>query len=535
VSTLGRFAETLESDLPAALVVFLVALPLCLGIALASGAPLISGIIAGIVGGVVVGSLSGSQLGVSGPAAGLAVIVLLAIQSLGFNAFLVAVMLAGVFQLALGYARAGIIAYYFPSSVITGMLAGIGIIIFLKQLPHAFGYDRDPVGEVSFFQPDGENTFSELLHVLDAISPGPLLIALVSLAILLLWPRLKAYKLTALIPGPLVAVVTGVLLHLLLRDSALALAPDQVVNIPVTGGLASVTELLTFPDFSALTQIAVYKTAAVLAIVASLETLLSVEAADKLDPQKRVTPTDRELKAQGVGNIISGLLGGLPVTQVIVRSSANVQSGAKSKTSTIIHGLLLAISVLAIPTIMNLIPLATLAAILLVVGYKLAKPALFRNMFRRGRGQFGPFIVTVLGIVFTNLLLGICLGLVVAVVVILFQNFRLPFQISSHERGALIRIHLAQQVTFLNKAAMLKTLDAIKKDSSVVIDASNSVFVHPDVMEIIDNFTIGAPMKGIDVVVLGLDRLQQIGAPAVIETHVTPQSRNTRKPSQTRA
>jgi MFS superfamily sulfate permease-like transporter len=526
-----RFSGTLQSDLPASLVVFLVALPLCLGIALASGAPLISGLIAGVVGGIVVGSLSGSPLGVSGPAAGLAVIVLTAIQDLGaFDIFLVAVILAGLIQIFLGFIRAGTVAYYFPSSVISGMLAGIGIIIFLKQIPHAFGYDRDPVGELSFRQPDGETTFSELLLVLDSISPGALIIASVSLAILLLWESgwFKRHKLFRLIPGPLVAVVTGVLLNLLFRSKlGFALTPEQVVSIPQADSLSGLLGFLTFPDFSALTRINVYKTAIVLAIVASLETLLCVEATDKLDPRKRVTPTNRELKAQGVGNVVSGFLGGLPVTQVIVRSSANIQSGGRSKASAVIHGLLLVVSVIALPAIMNLIPLATLAAILLVVGFKLAKPSVFRKMFRQGPDQFVPFMVTVCAIVFTDLLIGISLGMVVAVLVILFENFRLPFEISNipQERGERVYIALAQQVTFLNKASVLKTLDSIPDDSSIEIDASESVFVHPDVVELIDNFVVGAEAKNIDVVVHGLDHRPHVQRPTGMKVAVTPPSR----------
>lgn len=507
----SRFTRTLQADLPASLVVFLVALPLCLGIALASGAPLISGIIAGVVGGIVVGSLSGSQLGVSGPAAGLAVIVLAAIQDLGsFDIFLVAVILAGLIQIGLGFGRAGIIAYYFPSSVIKGMLSGIGIIIVLKQIPHAFGYDKDPIGELSFHQHDGETTFTELGHVLDAVSFGPLIIAVVSLLILIVWESkaVKSRKLLSVVPGPLIAVVTGVILHLLFRSTPdLMLASDQVVSIPEAEGLSGLANFITFPDFSGLTSFAVYQTAVVLAIVASLETLLSVEAADKLDPQKRITPTDRELKAQGVGNIVSGFLGGLPVTQVIVRSSANVQSGGQTKVSTIAHGLLLAVSVIAIPYIMNLIPLATLAAILFAVGYKLAKPAVFVKMFREGLGQFIPFIVTVLGIVFTDLLVGIGIGIHVAVIAVLYESFQLPFQVTelSKDVGERVRITLAQQVTFLNKASILKALDSIPKGSTVEIDGAMSVFVHPDVLEIIDDFELSAKAKKITVLVTNLD------------------------------
>ena len=508
----ASFLANLQADLPASLVVFLVALPLCLGIALASGAPLVSGIIAGIVGGILVGTLSRSALGVSGPAAGLAVIVLTAIQDLGsFEIFLVAVVLAGVIQLVLGFLRAGIIAYYFPSSVITGMLAGIGIIIFLKQIPHAFGYDHDPVGELAFHQPDGETTFAGIAHVMDSVSLGPLVIALVSLTILILWETkaFKSRRILSIVPGPLVAVIVGVLLNLLFRSmEGLALMADQVVSIPIADSLSGMTEFLAFPDFSGLKNVDVYTTAIVLAVVGSLETLLCVEAADKLDPRKRVTPTNRELKAQGIGDMVSGLLGGLPVTQVIVRSSANIQAGAVSKTSAIVHGLLLIVSVIALPAIMNLIPLATLAAILLIVGFKLAKPAVFKRMFGQGMGQFLPFLVTIIGIVFTDLLLGIGIGVHAAIVVILFQNFQLPFQIDNveQERGEKVQITLAQNVTFLNKASVLQTLDSIPAESSVMIDTSKSVFIHPDVVEIIDNYVVGAQAKSIAVEVIGLDQ-----------------------------
>ena len=531
MTKLFRLFENLKSDLPASVVVFFVALPLCLGIALASGAPLISGVIAGVVGGVVVGGLSNSALGVAGPAAGLAVIVLTAIQDLGaFNIFLVSVILAGLIQVALGFAKAGVIAYYFPSSVITGMLAGIGIIIFLKQIPHALGYDNDPEGDFSFYQVDGETTFSELATALDLVSPGPLVIAVVSLIILILWETrwFKSQKLFSLVPGPLVAVTAGVLLSLAFRATPeFALPPAQLVNIPIADSLAS---LVTFPDFSALRLPAVYKTAIVLAVVASLETLLSVEATDKLDPLKRITPTNQELKAQGVGNVISGLLGGLPLTQVIVRSSANIQAGAQSKASAVLHGLLLMVSAIALPAIMNMIPLATLAAILLVVGYKLAKPSLFRRMFNEGPAQFVPFAATVFGIVFTDLLVGVGIGLAIAIIVLLKENFQLPVQVYHlpEERGERVRIVLAQHVSFLNKASVLQSLNTIPNDATVEIDGTNAIYVHADVIEIIDDFVIGAAARNIKVMVKGLDHHQKGHPSGGVDITVTlpPGSRN---------
>ncbi|MEL6122230.1 MAG: SulP family inorganic anion transporter, partial [Bacteroidota bacterium] len=496
-SNTGFFSQ-LKNDLPASVVVFLVALPLCLGIALASGAPLFSGIIAGIVGGTIVALLSGSPLGVSGPAAGLAVIVLTAIQDLGdFQVFLVAVVLAGVFQLILGFLKAGVIGYYFPSSVIKGMLSGIGIIIILKQIPHAFGYDADPEGDFRFVQVDGENTFSELINMVNYISPGALIISVLSLAILLLWDRpfMKNLGFTKIIQGPLVAVVTGVVLHLVFKNiDGLALNENQVVSIPVSESLAGFFNQFTFPNFSHITDPAIWTIGITLAVVASLETLLCVEATDKLDPQKRITPTNRELKAQGVGNIVSGLIGGLPITQVIVRSSANIQSGGKTKASAFIHGLMLLICAMAIPHILNLIPLSSLAAILFIVGFKLAKPSVFREMFKMGTSQSIPFIVTILGIVFTDLLMGIGMGLVVAIFQILWNNYKKPFHFdpdNQSDSGPIV-IHLSEDVSFLNKAGIMRTLSQVPADSHVVIDGHLTKSMHPDIMEIIEDYKLNA-------------------------------------------
>jgi MFS superfamily sulfate permease-like transporter len=408
---MNNFKNNLKHDLPASIIVFLVAVPLCLGIALASGAPLFSGIIAGIVGGIVVGSLSGSPLGVSGPAAGLAVIVLAAIEDLGaFESFLLAVVVAGAIQLLLGFLRAGIIGYYFPSSVIKGMLTGIGLIIILKQIPHAFGYDADPEGSLAFQQPDGHNTFSELYYMLDFISPGALVVTSLSLLILILWeqPFMKRIRLFQLVQGPLVVVALGVLLNMFFQNfPTFTISKEHLVQLPTFSNFTGFIGNFTFPDFSQFGNPQIYTVAITMAVVASLETLLSVEAIDKLDPYKRVTPTNRELKAQGIGNMLSGLIGGLPVTQVIVRSSANIQSGGRTKTSAIAHGILMLSCVVAIPHVLNMIPLASLAAILFLVGYKLAKPKLFIDMYQKGWIQFVPFLVTVLGIMFTDLLYGI--------------------------------------------------------------------------------------------------------------------------------
>jgi len=500
----GMFSN-LKNDLPASLIVFLVAVPLCLGIALASGAPLFSGIIAGIIGGIVVGALSGSQLGVSGPAAGLAVIVLTAISELGgFQIFLLAVVLGGVFQTLLGFAKAGIIGYYFPSSVIKGMLSGIGIIIILKQKPHAFGYDKDPEGDLGFNQIDGQNTFSELTNMLDYVSPGAITITLISMAILILWeqPFMKKIRLFQIVQGPLVVVGLGILLNTVFQAMPdFALNAEQVVAIPVPESISGFFGQFVFPDFTQITNPAVWITGITIAVVASLETLLCLEATDKLDPYKRVTPANQELKAQGVGNIISGLIGGLPITQVIVRSSTNIQSGGRTKMSAIFHGVILLVCAMAIPFVLNMIPLASLAAILFLVGYKLAKPALFKQMWALGKTHFVPFIVTILAIVFTDLLTGIMIGMAVAIFYILYNNYKKPFLFESGKdiKDGAIRLALAEDVTFINKASIQRTLAQIPDGSRVIIDASKSINIDQDVIEIIEEFKTNAEFRDIDL------------------------------------
>lgn len=505
--------KNFNKDFPASIVVLFVALPLCLGIALASGAPLLSGIIAGVIGGIVVGSLSGSSLGVSGPAAGLAVIVLNSITSLGgFEIFLLSVVVAGIIQIILGLVKAGVIGYYFPSSVIKGMLTGIGLVIIFKQIPHAFGYDADFEGEYSFFQPDGHTTFSELYYMLDLITPSALLIAAISMFIILFWDNIlaKKHSLFKLLQGPIVAVVVGIVYQILATKfwPSLVLSKSHLVAVPISGSVSDFLNLFTLPDFTQILNPDVYVVAITIAVVASLETLLSVEATDKLDPHKRVTPTNRELLAQGTGNVISGLIGGLPITQVIVRSSANVQSGGQSKLSAILHGILLFVLVIAIPSVLNLIPLAVLASVLIVVGYKLAKPALFINMYKLGKDQFYPFILTVLVLVFTDLLTGIGVGLLIGIIIILRRNYKnshflhMEDKLASDEHHK-IRITLSEEVTFLNKAAILKELNNIKSDSEVVIDMSKSFSIDYDVLEIIDNFTNIAEEKNINVSLIG--------------------------------
>ena len=493
----GIFSN-LKQDLPASIVVFLVAVPLCLGIALASGAPLFSGIIAGIIGGIVVGALSGSQLGVSGPAAGLAAIVIVAIQDLGgFEIFLVAVVLAGIIQVILGFLKAGIIGYYFPTSVIKGMLSGIGIFIVLKQIQFALGADKV----------EGYNIFGQIPHYFDSITMGAVVITGISLLVLILWeqPFMKKQRVFQIVQGPLVVVALGIILNLLFNNGSLSLEGKHLVSIPVPEDIAGFFGQFKFPDFSQITNPQVYMTAGVVALVASLETLLCLEATDKLDPYKRVAPANQELVAQGVGNVVSGLIGGLPITQVIVRSSTNIQSGGRTKASAIVHGILLLLCVMAIPTILNLIPLASLAAILFLVGYKLAKPALFKKMYQLGWAHFIPFMITILGIVFVDLLVGIGLGMAVAIFFVLYSNYTNPyfFQSEEHKPGEPIHLELSEHVTFLNKAAILQTLNHIPQGSSVVLDATKTMDIDQDVLEIIDDFKESAPSRDITVKVVG--------------------------------
>ncbi len=501
--------KNLKSDLPASIVVFFVAVPLCLGIALASGAPLFAGIISGIVGGIVVGVASGSPLGVSGPAAGLAVIVLTSIATLGgsWTAFLTAVVLAGVFQLILGFAKAGFVAYFFPTSVIKGMLTGIGLLIILKQIPHALGWDKDAMGDDAFFQADGQNTFSEIFRAFDFITPGAVVIGAISLAILILWDKIlsKKNKIFSIINGPLVVVVFGILMFNLYKNGILdfTLNAQQVVAVPVPHSISEFFGQFTFPDFSALTNFEVWKIAIVLAIVASLETLLCVEATDKMDPDKRITPTNRELKAQGLGNVVSGLIGGLPVTQVIVRSTANISFGGKTKLSAILHGVFLLISALTIASVLNMIPLASLAAILLMVGYKLAKPALFKDMYKLGWEQFIPFTATVVAILATDLLKGITVGILFGIFYTLRHSYRNSHHLKETEKTEngqeVHHIELAQEVSFFNKASVMRVLDEIPANSKVIIDCSNSKSIAYDVIELIKNYEINAKTKNITV------------------------------------
>ncbi|WP_418262304.1 SulP family inorganic anion transporter [Flavobacterium faecale] len=517
----------LKSDFAAGLVVFLVALPLCLGIAMASGAPLFSGIIAGIVGGLVVGYLSQSHISVSGPAAGLTAIVLTAITDFGaFDIFLTAVFIAGLIQLGLGFLKAGSISNYFPTNVIEGMLAGIGVIIILKQLPHAFGYDADYEGDQSFVQNNGDNTFSSLFEIFDYLQIGALIVTVVSLVILISWDKVAFLKKFKLVPGALVAVITGVLLNeiFMASGSSLVISKSHLVSLPVPSSFEDFKSIIVTPNFTGFTDPKVWITGVTIAIVASIETLLCIEAADRMDFQKRFTNTNVELKAQGVGNMVSALLGGLPMTSVVVRTSANNNAGAKSKMSTIIHGLMLLLSVLLIPVLLNKIPLATLAAVLIMVGYKLAKPATFVHFWKKGKYQFVPFVATLVAVVATDLLKGVMLGMIISIGFVLRGNLKRAYSFKKDEYvdGDVIHIDLAQEVSFLNKAAIKSTLNNIPENSNVIINASDTVYIAHDILDLIEEFKeIRAKEDNIKVKLKGFKEAYDLENSTDAANHVT--------------
>lgn len=497
----------LSQNFAPGLVVFLVALPLCLGIALASGAPPLSGIIAGIVGGIVIGFISNSNISVSGPAAGLTAIVLTAITDLGaFELFLCAGIIAGMLQLVLGFIRAGSISNYFPNNVIEGMLAGIGIIIILKQIPHALGFDKDYEGNESLFN-EGVN-FGYFNELFSAIHPGAVVITLASVAILLTWDYVPALKRIKMLPGALVAVITGILLNEVFKSSgsALAVGSEHLVTLPVPQTLSEFGDLITLPNFKGFLNPQVWIAGATIAIVASIETLLCIEASDRLDVKRRITDTNLELKAQGIGNLVSSFIGGLPMTSVVVRSSANANAGATSKVSAIIHGVLLLLCVVSIPFILNLIPFATLAAVLILVGYKLAKPATFIHFWHNGKYQFIPFLATVLAVVFTDLLKGVGIGLVISIIYILQGNMKRAYYLSRETLNDTdeFTIRLSEEVSFLNKAAIKKTLKNVKPGSKVTIDAKTTSYIATDVLDMIQDFAnVRAKEENIQVDLIG--------------------------------
>jgi SulP family sulfate permease len=514
------FGATWRHDLPAGVVVFLVALPLCLGVALASGAPLLAGLVTGVVGGLLVSRLSGAQLLVSGPAAGLTAIVLAAITELGsFEVFLVAVVLAGALQVVLGVLRAGIIGYFFPSSVIRGMLAAIGLILILKQLPYALGAGIAPTGaEVGAEGEDGMHGggyIGPIVRAASAMLPLAVTLTLVSLLVLTYWARVAPAGLRKLVPAPLVVVVLGVIGAAAANAflPGFALPASAMVTLPMPSSLGELASLLAFPDWSAIGNPAVWRIAVTIGIVASLETLLSLEATDKLDPYKRTAPANRELFAQGIGNMVAGVVGGLPMTGVIVRSAANVGAGARTWRSSFVHGALLLVAVVAIPMVLNRIPLAVLAAILLHTGFKLAHPRQLRDAWRVGAKYFVPFVVTVAAILATDLLIGICIGLVIGTFFVLRDDYGHAYsydveESADHKR---VRLTLAEQVTFLNKARINQALHDIPKNSTVTVDATRSKHIDHDVIELLHEFEQNARARGITLRMIGVPRPAVVG------------------------
>jgi MFS superfamily sulfate permease-like transporter len=504
-------SKTLGYDIRAGIVVYLVALPLCLGIALACQAPLISGIIAGIIGGTIVTLFSGSVLSVSGPAAGLTAIVLSAVATLGsFEVFLAAVMFAGVLQIVLGIIKAGSIGNYIPNAVIKGMLAGIGIILIIKQIPHLVGYDKDPEGDFYFARNAEENTFSDLLNMVNAITPGALIIGLVSFAIIIIAERpfYKGNKILSLVPGPLLVVISGILLNVFFRsyNEQLVISSEHLVNLPVISNLSDLNAVMMFPDFSWVSSQKFWTVVVTIAIVASLESLLSIEATDKLDPKKRDSNSNKELMAQGIGNILCGVCGALPVTAVIVRSSANINAGAQTKFSAILHAGLLAVTVIAIPQILMLIPNASLAAILIATGYKLAKPSLFKEHYEKGYDQLLPFVVTILVMLLTDLLKGVGAGLIVSVIFIIRANISYSFETAKDiiDNKLHYMVKLPQHITFFNKGFLIRYFSSIKEDSIVIIDGSINKTIDKDAKDVIQDFIKTKNEKNITVNLIDL-------------------------------
>jgi MFS superfamily sulfate permease-like transporter len=495
----------LKSDLISGLILFFVALPLCLGIALASGAPLFSGIVSGVVGGIVVGLLSQSHVSVSGPAAGLSAIVLSAISTLGsFELFLAAVVIAGIIQLLLALIRAGSISNYFPSNVIEGMLTGIGMIIIIKQIPLVLGYDSENV-QFGFTNDTDANI---LLKIVRSVHPGVLMVSLFSGLLLIAFHKMSFVKNIKVLPAGLLVVLLGVGMneYFIQTHSIYSIDNKHLVSLPVIAHPKEIFLQLSYPDFSGWMNAQVWTIALTIAIVASIESLLSLEAAGKMDPLKRYAGGNRELAAQGVGNILSGLLGGLPMTSVIVRASANIASGAKTKLSAIAHGLFLLVAVMLIPNLLNKIPLASLATILIMVGYRLASPSVFKRMWQNGKLQFIPFITTVIAVVLLDLLVGVAIGMIVSIVFILRGNMKRAYFLKKegHKENAKIVMKLTQEVSFLNKAAIKQTLGRLPKGCQVIIDASDTIYIDHDVLELIQDFyEAGANERNIKVERIG--------------------------------
>lgn len=522
--------KNLKFDFASGLVVFFVALSLCLGISLASTSysgiegikdfpgVVMPGLIAGIVGGIVVGTFSDSRFGVSGPAASLITIVGAAIIEFGgfgnggFEKFTLAVFLAGIMQFLFGMLRAGLFAYYIPYSVIKGMLAGIGATIFIKEIPHFFGYDKNPEGDMKYLQVDGHNTFEDLWLMLDNVHIGATIIAVISLAVLIIWSMkfVKNHKILNLIPGPLLAILIAVVASLSIGGSPeLNLSGEHLVEVPTPGSMEEFQSMFYFPNFNAITDPSVWRVAFVVALVASIASLLCVEATDNMDPHNGRTSMNRELRAQGIGNAISGLLGGLPITQVIVRSTANISAGAKTKMSAIIHGVFLLVFVLAIPGVLNNIPRAALAAVLLLIGWKLASPKTMLQMIKSGWEQFIPFFVVIIMMLLTDLLIGIGAGLGVAAVIILYRNLKISFFVKADQEDGKVHIHLSQHTTFLNKAGIMNRLNEIEDGNEVIIDLSETISIDFDVREAIKDFVNAADDRSLRVTIIGEEKMSK--------------------------
>lgn len=499
------------SDLKSGVVVFLVALPLCLGISLACGVPIFSGILSGIVGGIIVGIFSSSRYSVTGPAAGLTAIVVTSISQLGsYEYFLAAVFFAGIFQIIFGVIKAGFISNFIPNAVVKGMLAGIGIILIIKQLPHFVGYDADPEGDMYFVQSDGHNSISDLYYMFNFITPGSLIIGFISFFLLLISekPFYKKNKIFSFIPGPLLVVGFGILLNVAFSGySFLEISSKHLVNLPIIKNLNDLKTNLIFPNFTLINDQGFWIIVLTLAIVASIETLLSFEAIDKLVPQKEAVNSNKELVAQGIGNTISGLIGALPLTSVIVRSSANINAGAKSKLSTITHALLLMLSVLFIPYVLRLIPNSALAVILIMIGYKLANISLFKSQYKAGIDQFLPFMATILFMLFTDLLKGVSLGLFIAIIFILKQSYKLPFKVIEETIDGRLNvfIKLSQNVTFITKGKFIELFKNIPDGAEVHIDGGRTRFIDKDVLEIIHNYKDSSSVHKINLVLEELE------------------------------
>ncbi|MGE3611496.1 MAG: SulP family inorganic anion transporter [Bacteriovoracaceae bacterium] len=491
-----------KEDFKSSIVVFLVALPLCLGIALASNAPLSSGLFAGVIGGIVVGFFSNSQISVSGPAAGLTVIVASSITALGsFEAFCFAVMLAGILQILFGVFRGGVIGDFFPTSVIKGMLAAIGIILILKQFPHAVGLDLEYMGSVSYSGPGGSNTFDLLIQGLRGVHPGALLISSLSIVLMIFWEKKagQGRKIFNLIPGALIAVLISVLLNYLfsIYFPDLSLKEEHLVNIPFSSGLDNFLKNIKLVSFSYWDNWSVYSVAFTIALVASIESLLSVDAADKLDKHSRITSKNKELIAQGIGNSLSGLIGALPVTAVIVRTSANIAGGARTKLSCILHGVWLALCLILVPEMLSKIPLAALAAVLILVGYKLTKPQLIKSMYQAGIDQFFPFVFTIVAILFTDLLVGIFIGMLVGFFFVIKSNLHNSIVVVEEDSTFLIKFY--KDSSFLQKPKLQKIFSKIPDGSTVILDGTNSVFIDNDIVDSINTFMRRAREKKINV------------------------------------